>query len=95
MYILIYLLGNTRFHVFADAVAATGKPMIISTEPFSLVPNPGQVFLLLLSTFSFYYHFSKEKKYIYHHHESHLNKILFLKINYLILRLFQHHFFLL
>jgi hypothetical protein len=28
--------------VFADAVAATGKRMIISTEPFSLVPNPNQ-----------------------------------------------------
>eukprot|EP00729_Bicosta_minor_P019495 gene19495-6283_t len=40
-----YSYGNTRFHVFADAVAATGKPMIISTEPFSLVPNPGQIIL--------------------------------------------------
>jgi len=35
-----YSYGNARFHVFADAVAATGKKMIISTEPFSLVPNP-------------------------------------------------------
>jgi len=35
-----YSYGNTRFHVFADAVAATGHKMIISTEPFSLVPNP-------------------------------------------------------
>ena len=37
-----YSYGNARFHVFADAVAATGKPMIISTEPFSLIPNPNQ-----------------------------------------------------
>jgi alpha-galactosidase len=35
-----YSYGNARFHAFADAVAATGKSMIISTEPFSLVPNP-------------------------------------------------------
>jgi hypothetical protein len=35
-----YSLGNTRFTVFADAVASLGSKMIISTEPFSLVPNP-------------------------------------------------------
>lgn len=34
--------GNARFHVFADAVAATGTDMVISTEPFSLIPNPNQ-----------------------------------------------------
>merc|ERR1712166_1698774 len=37
-----YSYGNARFHVFADAVAAAGSKMIISTEPFSLVPNPNQ-----------------------------------------------------
>jgi len=35
-----YSLGLARFTVFADAVAATGRPMVISTEPFTLVPNP-------------------------------------------------------
>jgi len=37
-----YSYGNARFHVFADAVASLGSKMIISTEPFSLVPNPNQ-----------------------------------------------------
>ena len=36
-----YSYGNARFHVFADAVASMGAQMIISTEPFSLIPNPG------------------------------------------------------
>lgn len=35
-----YTLGNTRYQVFADAVAAAGGKMIISTEPFNLVPTP-------------------------------------------------------
>ena len=34
-----YSLGLPRFTAFADAVAATGQKMVISTEPFSLVPN--------------------------------------------------------
>jgi hypothetical protein len=37
-----YSYGNARFHVFADAVASLGSEMIISTEPFSLVPSPTQ-----------------------------------------------------
>ena len=37
-----YSYGNARFHVFADAVASLGSKMIISTEPFSLVPGPTQ-----------------------------------------------------
>jgi len=37
-----YSYGNARFHAFADAVAATGKEMIISTEPFIINPNPNQ-----------------------------------------------------
>ena len=35
-----YSLGSRRFDVFADAVAATGRSMVISTEPFALFPNP-------------------------------------------------------
>lgn len=35
-----YSLGIARFNAFADAVAATGRPMLISTEPFLLTPNP-------------------------------------------------------
>lgn len=35
-----YSYGNARFHAFADAVAALGSKMIISTEPFSTIPNP-------------------------------------------------------
>ena len=35
-----YSYGNTKFHVFADAVAALGSTMIISTEPFIITPNP-------------------------------------------------------
>jgi hypothetical protein len=37
-----YSYGNARFHAFADAVAATGKLMVISTEPFIINPNPNQ-----------------------------------------------------
>jgi hypothetical protein len=37
-----YSYGNARFHAFADAVAKTGSKMIISTEPFTLTPNPNQ-----------------------------------------------------
>jgi hypothetical protein len=32
-------LGNARFVGFADAVNDTGRPMVISTEPFSLIPT--------------------------------------------------------
>ena len=35
-----YGLGNARFVSFADAVNATGRPMVILTEPFLIVPNP-------------------------------------------------------
>ena len=35
-----YALGLPRFNAFADAVNRTGTPMIISTEPFSIVPTP-------------------------------------------------------
>jgi hypothetical protein len=38
-----YSYGNTKFHVFADAVAALGSKMIISTEPFIITPNPMQM----------------------------------------------------
>ena len=35
-----YGLGLARFINFADAVNATGRPMVISSEPFSLHPTP-------------------------------------------------------
>ncbi len=35
-----YALGMPRFFAFADAVNRTGRPMVISTEPFSITPNP-------------------------------------------------------
>jgi alpha-galactosidase len=36
-----YAYGNPRFNAFADAVARSGRPdMVISTEPFSIVPTP-------------------------------------------------------
>ena len=35
-----YALGNSRFQAMADAVNRTGRRMIISTEPFSIVPTP-------------------------------------------------------
>jgi hypothetical protein len=35
-----YALGNSRFFAFADAVNRTGRAMAISTEPFSITPNP-------------------------------------------------------
>jgi alpha-galactosidase len=35
-----YGLGNARFNLFADVANATGRPMVISTEPFSLLPTP-------------------------------------------------------
>ncbi len=35
-----YGLGDARFVAFADAVNATGAQIVISTEPFSLQPNP-------------------------------------------------------
>jgi alpha-galactosidase len=35
-----YALGLARFVAFADAVAVAGRPMVISTEPFSITPNP-------------------------------------------------------
>jgi hypothetical protein len=35
-----YALGLPRFQAFADAVNTTGRPMVISTEPFSIVPTP-------------------------------------------------------
>jgi hypothetical protein len=35
-----YALGNSRFQAFADAVNRTGRRMVISTEPFSIVPTP-------------------------------------------------------
>jgi hypothetical protein len=34
-----YSYGVSRFVAFADAVAATGRPMVISTEPFLLTPS--------------------------------------------------------
>ena len=34
-----YGLGDARFGSFADAANATGRPMVISTEPFSLIPT--------------------------------------------------------
>ena len=34
-----YGLGDARFVAFADAANATGRPMVISTEPFSLIPT--------------------------------------------------------
>lgn len=33
-------MGNSRFHVWADAVNATGIPIVLSTEPYSLHPDP-------------------------------------------------------
>ena len=33
-------LGNARFNNFMDGLNATGRPMVVSTEPFSLHPNP-------------------------------------------------------
>lgn len=35
-----YTLGDARYRVFADGVAAAGGNTIISTEPFSLIPTP-------------------------------------------------------
>ena len=35
-----YALGLARFINFADAANATGRPMVISSEPFSLHPTP-------------------------------------------------------
>ena len=35
-----YALGMPRFFAFADAVNRTGRPIVISTEPFSITPNP-------------------------------------------------------
>lgn len=35
-----YALGMARFFAFADAVNRTGRPIVISTEPFSITPNP-------------------------------------------------------
>ncbi len=37
-----YAYGNTRYQVMADAINRTGHAMVISTEPFSLVPTPLQ-----------------------------------------------------
>jgi Alpha galactosidase A/Alpha galactosidase C-terminal beta sandwich domain len=37
-----YALGNTRYQAFADAVNRTGRPLVISTEPFSITPTPRQ-----------------------------------------------------
>jgi alpha-galactosidase len=35
-----YALGSARFQAWADAVNRTGALMAISTEPFSITPNP-------------------------------------------------------
>ena len=35
-----YGLGNARFVNFADAINATGVPIVLLTEPFSLQPTP-------------------------------------------------------
>ena len=35
-----YALGIGRFQAFADAANRTGRPFVISTEPFSIVPTP-------------------------------------------------------
>ena len=37
-----YAYGNSRFFAMADAANRTGRPLVISTEPFSLVPTPLQ-----------------------------------------------------
>lgn len=37
-----YAYGNARFQAMADAVNRTGRSILISTEPFSLVPTPIQ-----------------------------------------------------
>ena len=37
-----YAFGNSRYQAFADAINRTGRAIVISTEPFSLVPTPRQ-----------------------------------------------------
>ena len=37
-----YALGNSRYQAMADAINRTGRAIVISTEPFSLVPTPLQ-----------------------------------------------------
>lgn len=37
-----YAFGNSRYQAMADAVNRTGRAIVISTEPFSLVPTPLQ-----------------------------------------------------
>ena len=37
-----YSYGNARYQAMADAINRTGHPLVISTEPFSLVPTPMQ-----------------------------------------------------
>ena len=44
-----YSFGNARFMAFADAVAATGRPMVISTEPYVCNRSPVSTLMLILS----------------------------------------------
>lgn len=37
-----YALGNSRYQAMADAINRTGRGIVISTEPFSLMPTPRQ-----------------------------------------------------
>ena len=37
-----YAYGTARYQAMADAINRTGHPLVISTEPFSLVPTPLQ-----------------------------------------------------